>query len=632
MDVKESIKKYTSELICDAHEFLGCHKDENGYTFRVWAPNASAVSLVGDFNDWTVGKTPLESYCGVWSVCSVPLKEYYNYKFAVTSRDGNTILKADPFAFHAETAPNTASKVYNLDGYNWQDEDWIESRKEKNVYESPVNIYEVHAGSFMRNEDGTVLDYVTLAKKLSKYAKKMGYTHIELLPIAEHPFDGSWGYQICSYFAPTSRYGTPHDFMNFVDIMHKEGIGVILDWVPAHFPKDEHGLYRFDGTALYEHPDSRIGEHKEWGTAVFDYGKVEVMNFLISNAVYWLKYYHIDGLRVDAVASMLYLDYNRKDGEWVPNSYGGRENLSAIELLRRVNEAAFRENPKVLMLAEESTAWPLVTKPANEGGLGFNFKWNMGWMNDMLRYMSLDPIYRKFNHECITFSFFYAFSENFVLPISHDEVVHGKCSMINKMPGEYDDKFASLRAFYAYMMAHPGKKLLFMGQEFAQFIEWDYRKPLDWFLLDYSAHQKMQDFVCALNHFYLKNKALWEIDFSWEGFSWLANDDNEQSVIAFRRIAKNGKEIIAICNFVPVARENYRIGLPMKGKYKLVLNTDDIAFGGKGESAVLEVESENVKKHGFAQSAEFYLPPLSTLYYERKTLKKTKRGAKNEKN
>ncbi len=633
MNVKEKINEYTSVLMSDAHELLGCHREGDGFVFRVWAPNAAAVSLVGDFNGWTVGATPMQCENGIWSVFTEGLKIYDNYKFAITAGDGKTTLKADPFAFHAETAPATASKVYDIAGYDWQDAEWLAGRREKNIYESPVNIYEVHAGSWQRNEDGTVLDYVTLAKRLSKYVKEMGYTHIELMPIAEHPFDGSWGYQVCSYFAPTSRYGTPHAFMEFVDIMHKAGIGVILDWVPAHFPKDEHGLYRFDGTATYEHPDSRMGEHKEWGTAVFDFGKVEVMNFLISNAVYWLKYYHIDGLRVDAVASMLYLDYNRPDGEWVANSYGGRENLSAIELLRRVNEAAFRENPNVLMIAEESTAWPLVTKPAESGGLGFNFKWNMGWMNDMLKYISLDPIYRKFNHDCLTFSFFYAFSENFVLPISHDEVVHGKCSMINKMPGEYEDKFASLRAFYAYMMAHPGKKLLFMGQEFAQFIEWDYKKQLDWMLLDYDAHSKMQEFVKKLNRFYLKTKALWEIDFSWEGFSWIANDDNAQSVIAFRRTDKMGKEIIAVCNFVPVAREGYRIGLPFEGKYKLVLNSDDKAFGGSGAPCKAELETEDIKMHGCKQSAELSLPPLSVLYYEHKPTakrspKKTTRGAK----
>ncbi len=625
MKTEEKISLYSKQLMSDAYEFLGCHKNGKNFVFRVWAPNAAAVSVVGDFNGWDVSANPMECKDGIWQTeCNV--RVYDNYKYAVTSKDGKTVMKADPFAFHSETSPATASKVYELDGYEWQDGEWCEKRAKTNIYESPVNIYELHLGSWQKNEDGTVLNYVEIANRLCKYVKDMGYTHIELMPISEHPFDGSWGYQVCSYYAPTSRFGTPHDFMKFIDIMHSAGIGVILDWVPAHFPKDEHGLYRFDGTACYEHPDSRIGEHKQWGTAVFDYGRVEVMNFLISNAVYWLKYYHIDGIRVDAVASMLYLDYNRADGEWVPNSYGGRENLSAIELLRRVNEAAFKENPNVLMIAEESTAWPLVTKPADMGGLGFNFKWNMGWMNDMLRYMSLDPIYRKFNHECLTFSFFYAFSENFILPISHDEVVHGKCSMINKMPGEYEDKFSSLRAFYAYMMAHPGKKLLFMGQEFAQFIEWNYERELDWMLLDYDAHKNMKDFVRSLNHIYLKYKALWEIDFSWEGFSWIANDDNEQSVIAFRRTDKSGKEIIAICNFVPVARSGYRIGLPFKGKYKLVLNTDDKKYGGKGAACIKEIEAEDIAMHGYKQSAEFELPPLSVLYYECKPT--AKRGRK----
>ncbi len=638
MKKDNKINLYTKQLISNAYEFLGCHKSKGGHIFRVWAPNAAGVSLVGDFNGWDADADKMEQCDGVWQIEKSGLKIFDNYKFAVKKQDGTTVFKADPFAFHSETAPSTASKVYDLDGFDWRDDDWLKHRKNTNIYESPVNIYEVHAGSWQRNADGTVLDYVTLAERLCKYVKDMGYTHIELMPISEYPFDGSWGYQVGSYYAPTSRYGTPHDFMRFVDIMHRNGIGVILDWVPAHFPKDEHGLYRFDGTPCYEHGDPRIGEHYEWGTAVFDYGKVEVMNFLISNAVYWLKYYHIDGLRVDAVASMLYLDYNRNDGEWVPNTYGGRENLAAVELLRRVNEAAFAANPDVLMIAEESTAWPLVTKPADAGGLGFNFKWNMGWMNDMLRYISLDPIYRKFNHECLTFSFFYAFSENFVLPISHDEVVHGKCSMINKMPGEYEQKFASLRAFYAYMMAHPGKKLLFMGQEFAQFIEWNYEQQLDWLLLDYDAHKNMQNFVRELNHTYLKQKPFWEIDFSWEGFSWIANDDNEQSVIAFRRTDKSGKEVVVVCNFVPVARDNYRIGLPFEGKYKLLLNTDSAQFGGADNAVKAELKTEKIQMHGCKQSAELSLPPLSVLYYEYKPpvkrgRKKTDKGSvKNEKN
>ncbi|MBO4431893.1 MAG: 1,4-alpha-glucan branching protein GlgB, partial [Clostridia bacterium] len=408
---------------------------------------------------------------------------------------------------------------------------------------------------------------------------------------------------------------TPDDFKKFVDIMHNSGIGVILDWVPAHMPKDEFGLYRFDGTPCYEYADPRKGEHKEWGTAVFDYGKPQVMSFLISSACFWLKEFHIDGLRVDAVASMLYLDYGRKDGEWIPNSYGGRENLDAVELLRQINRAAFSVNPNVLMIAEESTAWPLVTKPAESGGLGFNFKWNMGWMNDMLRYMSLDPLFRKDNHDCLTFSFFYAFSENFILPISHDEVVHGKCSMINKMPGDYEDKFSNLRAFYAYMMGHPGKKLLFMGQEFAQFIEWRYDESLEWFMTDYDNHKNMQNYVKDLNKFYLKNSPLWEIDCSWEGFKWISSDDNAQSIISFIRTDKLGKQLLCVCNFVPVSRENYRIGVPKAGTYKLVFSSDDIKYGGKTES-LESVASEKVTMHGFEDSISLNIPAMSVTFYK----------------
>ncbi|MBQ7726443.1 MAG: 1,4-alpha-glucan branching protein GlgB [Clostridia bacterium] len=609
------INRFLSGKAVDAYEFLGSHSSGDSVIFRVWAPNASAVSVVGDFNDWDVNSHFMRMIGGgIWETNIEGIGQYAIYKYAVKTTNGEILLKSDPYACHFETAPSNASKVYTSQ-YVWNDGEWRGKKQEQNLYASPINIYEVHAGSWKRFADGNTYDYVTLAKELSRYVKRMRYTHVELMPLTEYPFEGSWGYQVTGYFAPTSRYGTPDDFKKFVDIMHQNGIGVILDWVPAHFPKDAFGLARFDGTPCYEYPDPRKGEHKEWGTMVFDYGRPEVCSFLISSAVHWVKEYHIDGLRVDAVASMLYLDYARKDGEWIPNVYGGRENLEAVEFLKQTNSAVFAADPSVMMIAEESTAWPLVTKPPHDGGLGFNFKWNMGWMNDMLRYMSLDPLFRKHNHDCLTFSFFYAFSENFVLPISHDEVVHGKCSMIEKMPGDYETKFASLRAFYAYMMAHPGKKLLFMGQEFAQFIEWNYKQQLDWLLLDYDAHRTMQEYVAKLNEFYLKNAALWEIDYSWEGFQWIANDDNAQSVIAFRRTAKDGSGLVVVCNFVPVGRSDYRIGVPKKGSYRRVFCSDAVSFGGHTELKRAGQKSEAIPMHGFEQSISLDLPPLSVSYY-----------------
>ena len=617
---------FNSSIKNDAYEYLGSFLEGDKATFRVWAPSAGAISVVGEFNDWRVGANPMYPIgSGVWQAEITGVENFAAYKYAVTAPDGKVTLKSDPYARHFETAPANASKIYADDNYAWGDGEWTAAQSEKDIMNLPVNIYEVHLGSWQRFADGNTYDYVTAAQEISKYVKKMGYTHIELMPLTEHPFEGSWGYQVTGYFAPTSRFGAPKDFKKFVDIMHNAGIGVILDWVPAHFPKDEFGLYRFDGTPCYEYSDDRKGEHKEWGTCVFDYGRVEVMNFLISSAVFWLKEYHIDGLRVDAVASMLYLDYGRNGGEWLPNSYGGREHLEAIELLRQVNSAAFAANPNVMMIAEESTAWPMVTKPACDGGLGFNFKWNMGWMNDMLRYMSLDPFFRKHNHDCLTFSFFYAFSENFVLPISHDEVVHGKCSLINQMPGEYKEKFDNLRAFYAYMMAHPGKKLLFMGQEFAQFIEWKYDQPLEWFMLDYDAHKQMHNYVKDLNKFYLKNSQFWEIDYSWEGFSWISNDDYSQSIISFRRINKAGDEIICVCNFVPVDRANYRIGVPAAGNYKKMFSSSDSQYGGNGGVAESYV-SENIEMHGYENSISVDIPALSVTYY--KVPKKRKNAKK----
>ncbi len=623
MDIQSMLKRFRDGDCFDAYKFLGCHTEDGKTVFRVWAPNAESISVVGDFCDWDAEKFNMFHIGnGVFEAVVDKLPEYSVYKYSIKNKDGSVTLKSDPYAYHYETAPQNASKTYDIEGYEWQDADWLASKGD--IYSKPVNIYEVHAGSWKRYADGNCFNYTDFAKELSEYAVEMGYTHIELLPVMEHPFDGSWGYQVTGYFAPTSRYGTPKDFMAFVDIIHKAGIGVIIDWVPAHFPKDEFGLYHFDGGPCYEYPDPRKGEHKEWGTCVFDYGRPEVVSFLVSNAMFWHEKYHVDGIRVDAVASMLYLDYNRKDGEWIANQYGGKENIEAIDFLRKLNMAVFSKYPNTMMIAEESTAWPMVTHPVDNGGLGFNFKWNMGWMNDTVRYMSLDPIHRKYHHDSLTFSFFYAFSENFVLPISHDEVVHGKCSMINKMPGEYEDKFKGLKAFYAYMMAHPGKKLLFMGTEFGQFIEWNYKQELDWLLLQYERHQQMQNYVKTLNKFYRDNAPMWEIDYSWEGFKWISNDDRDNSIIAFKRTDKKGNDVIAICNFVPVTRENYRLGMPYHGEYEIVLNTDSVEFGGNGEVKKRLITTAPEPMHGFEQSAEFTIPALSVMYLKLKRKLKAK--------
>ena len=618
-----------------AYEYFGSHfithGGENGVVFRVWAPNAASVSVVGDFNGWDETRNVMsKNDGGVFELFIAGLNEYDCYKYAVLGKDGNTHMKSDPYGFHMQTRPDNATKLYDISGYEWHDEKYISSRDNQSIYTSPVNIYEVHIGSWRKYEDDNYFDYVKVAHELAEYVIEMGYTHVELMPVAEHPLDASWGYQVTGYFAPTSRYGTPKQFMEFVDIMHQNNIGVILDWVPAHYPKDENGLYHFDGTPCYEYADPRRGEMREWGTMAFDCGRPEVISFLISNALYWIDEYHIDGLRVDAVSSMLYRDYSRKDGEWTQNIYGGNENLESIAFFRQLNETVFEEHPNVMMIAEESTAWPNVSKPTDIGGLGFNFKWNMGWMNDMMHYMSLDPLFRKFNHDNITFSFFYAFSENFILPLSHDEVVHGKCSLIGKMSGEYYQKFATLRAFYAYMMAHPGKKLLFMGQEFAQFKEWNFAEGLDWMLLDYPAHKCMQHYVKWLNEFYKANSPFWEIDYSWEGFSWIASDDNEQSIIAFRRMDEKGKEIIVVCNFVPVDRVDYKIGVPALGDYKIVMSTDDSEFGGNCIFENRQFTAEDTPMHGFEQSISLKIPGLSTLYLEHiPTNKRTRKSAKS---
>ena len=605
-----------------AYEYLGAHPQrgrrglEDGYTFRVWAPNAASVSVVGDFNAWDPDANPMALLedKAVWECTIEGLKQYDIYKYCIRTRDGRSLMKADPYAFHAQTAPETASKLFDIEGYEWHDEAWFRSRQGHNPYRSPMNIYELHLGSWRRYPDGNTYDYRKTADELVIYLADMGYNYVELMPVMEYPYDGSWGYQVTGYFAPTSRYGTPFDFMYFVDRCHQAGIGVIMDWVPAHFPKDAHGLYEFDGQPLYEYQDVHKREHAHWGTRIFDFGRNEVICFLTSSAMFWVERYHIDGIRVDAVASMLYLDYGRLDWEWLPNITGGRENLEAVAFLQKMNTAVLTEHPHALMIAEESTAWPLVTKPASVGGLGFNFKWNMGWMNDMIAYTSLDPIFRSYNHDKLTFSLFYAFSENFILPISHDEVVHGKCSLINKMPGDYAMKFSGARVFLAYMMSHPGKKLLFMGCEFAQFIEWNYKQQLDWMLLDYDAHRQMQDFVRTLNKFYLDTPALWQVEDSWDGFNWLAHDDHARNIIVFRRTDEKGGEIVVLCNFAPVTREHYRVGVPDATSYDEVFNTDDVRFGGSGVVNTGAIRVRKIPDHDMKQSIELTVPPLAAVY------------------
>ncbi len=614
-----------------AYQFFGVHpvkgSRNKSYIFRVWAPKAKSVSVVGDFNNWDRNVNKMELIAdGVWEVTIPKLKQFDIYKFSIEAMDGRILLKSDPYGHHFETRPSTASKIFES-SFKWTDKEWINNKKKKNIYKSPINIYEVHLNSWKINDDGNYYDYVSFANNIIPYLKKMSYTHIEFMPLTEYPFEGSWGYQVTGYYAPTSRFGTPDDFRKMINLFHENNISVILDWVPAHFPKDGSGLYEFDGTCCYEYTDECKKEHKAWGTRVFDYGKGEVCSFLISSACYWLNEFHIDGLRVDAVASMLYLDYDRRDGEWCANIYGGNENLEAVAFLKRLNEAVFSIKPDVLMIAEESTAWPMVTKPTDIGGLGFNFKWNMGWMNDMVSYISLDPIYRAFNHDKLTFSFFYCFSENYILPISHDEVVYGKCSLFHKMPGNYEQKFSSLKAFMCYTMAHPGKKLMFMGQEFAQKNEWNYQTQLEWNLLSDDMHAQMLLFTEKLNKFYLENSPLWQNDDSWTGFNWISNDDYKQSVIAFRRIDDNGDEIIAVCNFVPVERTDYKIGVPKKGRYKLIFNSDAIEFGGSGISQK-SYTSKHYSMHGFDDSISLTLAPLSVIYLKHTPVKPRKTNEK----
>ena len=614
---KAFLEQFHTTGVSDAYRFLGCHAQNrdgvDGFVFRTWAPQAQSVRVTGDFNFWNEEDLPMQPVgCGVWEAFSRFAQPGQRYKLCIKTRDGRTAYKTDPYGNRCGVLPDTASIIEAEDGFVWHDGLYRARRRKEKILNRPVNIYEVHAGSWKRHEDGSVLSFRELAQQLVPYVRDMGYTHIELLPVMEYPYDPSWGYQITCYYAPTHRYGAPEDLKYFIDEAHRAGIGVILDWVPAHFPKDANGLYEFDGTCCYELSDPTMNEHPDWTTRIYDYGKPEVRSFLISNACYWISQFHADGIRVDAVASMLYLDYNRPN--YKPNRFGGRENLEAIDFLRQLNAAAFQTEPAVMMIAEESTAFPLITKPDYDGGLGFLFKWNMGWMNDMLQYMSLDPLYRKGDHNALTFSMTYAFSENFILPLSHDEVVHGKCSLIGKMPGNYDDKFNNLRVLYAYQMAHPGKKLNFMGSEFAQFIEWNFKQGLDWLLLGYEKHQKMQQFVKTLNRFYLENRELWEVDTGWDGYEWIEPDDRDRSVIAFRRKDRKGRELVVVCNFCPVLRENYRLGLPKQGWYVPVLNTDDEAFGGYG-FAPETVRTEKKPSHGQMQSGLFRVPPMSVCFY-----------------
>ncbi len=608
-----------------AHRHMGAQLERqgrrNGVSFAVWSPNAGAVSVVGDFNSWSPGATPLQPAgdSGVWQAFVPGVKPGVLYKFAIQPRGSEVWLeKSDPYGAAAERRPNNASIVADLNGYAWDDGDWIERRVETDWSSQPVAIYEVHLSSWKRDptDPERFLTYRELAEELPAYAKDLGYTHLELLPVAEHPLDMSWGYQTVGYFAPSARYGSPKDFMYFVDRCHHAGLGVLLDWVPAHFPKDAHGLGRFDGSALYEHADPRQGEHPDWGTYIFNYGRSEVQTFLLSNALSWFDRYHIDGLRVDAVASMLYLDYSREPGEWIPNRYGGRENLDAIDLLRHINAVVHEEYPGALMIAEESTAWPKVTGSVESGGLGFDLKWNMGWMHDTLAYMASDPIYRRFHQNELTFSMMYAFTERFVLPLSHDEVVHGKASLLGKMPGDLWQKFANLRLLYGYMWCHPGKKLLFMGSEIGQWSEWNYATSLDWHLLDLPGdegkmHRGLQSFMRELNSLYTEKNALHAVDFDWQGFEWIDFSDADASVLAFLRRGQESDDLaIVACNFTPVVRENYRIGLPRKGSYREALNSDAVAYGGSGVCNTQPREAEEVPWHGQPCSASLTLPPL----------------------
>ena len=602
-----------------AYDFLGAHlvnrNDKNGVVFRVWAPTARSVSVAGDFNNWNNEANYMYNIgYGVWEVFVEGVKEFCTYKYCIESEYGDRLMKADPYAFHAQTRPGQASVVYDIESYSWNDSEWFNERKENNISSSPMNIYEIHAGSWRKYPDGNFFNYQKLADELIPYLKEMHYTHVQLMPIMEYPYDGSWGFQTTGYYAPTSRYGTPSDFMAFVDKLHGEGIGVILDWVPSNFPTDDFGLARFDGSPLYESNDPKTSKRDSWGTCLFNYARFEVTSFLVSCAMFWLDKYHIDGLRIGALSSMLYLDYGKAEGEWEPNKFGGKENLDAVDFVKRLNTAVHMYHPDVMMFAEENTSWPKLTHKIEDGGLGFDFKWNMGWMNDMLHYMSLNSMWRPFNHDSLTFSFYYAFSEKFLLPISHDEVSHGKGSLIKQMPGKYDEQFAGVRAFITYMYAHPGKKLVFMGTEIGQFDEWNHQEAIQWDLLEFEKHKKLRTFFKELNKFYLDCKPLYELDTVWKGFDWIHHDDYTNSVIAFKRTDKNGDEIVSVCNFQPIRRDEYCIGVPKYGLYDEVFNSDEERFGGSGVVNGNNIKTEVMKIHGFDQGLSLTLPPLSVIY------------------
>ena len=629
---REQFKKGT---LTDGWRYFGAHQakefDQKGWRFRVWAPKAKSVSVVGDFNKWDAKSHPMhvlqKPYAdGIWEIFIAELPEFTAYKYAITGENGKTVLKADPYAFHAESRPGTASKLYDLGGYAnaefetkagyaWGDWDFVKARGERKLYDGPLNIYEVHLGSWRTYADGNHFDYASIGQELADYVSDMGYNAVEFLPLTEYPLDASWGYQCTGYFAATSRYGTPDGLKKMIDTLHQAGIVVILDWVPSHFCKDEFGLIDFDGSSCYEYEDPKKREHYGWGTRVFDFGRPEVISFLCSSARYWLDEFHADGLRVDAVASMLYLNYDRSDGNWTANKYGGQENLEAVEFLRTLNKLAFKINPGVIMAAEESTAWPGVTKPAELGGLGFNFKWNMGWMNNLCRYLKMDPFFRKDNHNLITFNMMYAFSENFVLPISHDEVVHMKGSLVNKMPGAYEDQLKWLRSFYLFMLCHPGKKLLFMGPELGQWNEWKFEGQLDWDLLSQERNRRNKDFFKAMNHLYLKSSELWENDLSWEGFEWLIVDDTVNNTVAFARKNKKGERLICVINFSPTTIPNYRVPVPPIERYVPVLNSDDYLYGGSNYGDKEPIQTEWVAQGHRQSSIMIQLPARGGLIF-----------------